>query len=175
MIVTLTWPEVAIGARIGESRTIRNRYAATAHRHGKPPGSDWTGDVEAACAEMAAAKGIGVYMPVTSTPGEDRDGDLGYGLHVRHSCRADARLILHKDDQDVGLFILVTGSAPTFTLRGFLEAAKGKDARWWTDPTGEDRSAFFIPQDQLHPIAGLVIPRPVTLPPDRPTAYERNV
>lgn len=174
MNVTLTWAEVAIGARVGESRCIRNRYAATAHRHGKPPGSDWTGDVEAACAEVAVAKGIGVYMPITSSPGDDRHGDLGFGLHVRHSQRDDARLILHKDDQDVGLFVLVTGAAPTFRLAGFLEAAKGKRDEWWTDPTGDERHAFFVPQDALHPIAGLVIPRPVTLPPDWPTAYERN-
>lgn len=174
MIVTLTWAEVAIAARVGEARTIRNRAKGNGHRHGKAPGADWTGDIEAACAETAAAKGIGVYLPVAVSPAEDRHGDLGYGLHVRHSERDDARLILHPDDQDVGLFTLVVGSAPVYRLAGFIEAVDGKREQWWSDPTGNDRPAFFVPQEALHPIGGLVIPRPVTLPSDWPTAYERN-
>lgn len=174
MKVTLTWAEVAIAARVGEARTIRNRAKGNGHRHGKAPGADWTADIEAACAEMAAAKGIGVYLPVAVSPDEDRHGDLGYGLHVRHSAREDARLILHRDDQDVGLFILITGSMPTFSMPGFIEAAKGKRDEWWADPTGDGRHAFFVPQESLIPIAGLVIPRPVRLPSDWPTAYERK-
>lgn len=174
MNVTLTWSEVAIAARIGEQRTIYNRAKGNGSRYGKAPGADWSGDIEAACAELAVAKGIGTYMPITTTPGEDRHGDLGFGIHVRHSERDDARLILHRDDQDVGLFVLVVGSVPTFRLAGFMEAAAGKTERWWADPTGKDRPAFFVPQTELHPIAGLVIPRPVPLPSDWPTAYERN-
>jgi hypothetical protein len=174
MKVTLTWAETAIAARIGEARTIRNRARGNGHRHGKTSGADWSGDIEAACAETAAAKGIGVYMPVAVSPDEDRHGDLGYGIHVRHSPRDDARLILHRDDQDVGLFVLVVGSCPVYRLAGFIEAEVGKQDKWWVDPTGDGRPAFFIPQDSLHPIAGLVYPRPVHLPPDWPTAYERN-
>jgi hypothetical protein len=175
MRVVLTWSEVAIGARIGEARTIRNRAKGNGHRHGKAPGADWSGDIEAACAEIAAAKGLGIYMPVTVTPDEDRCGDLGFGIHVRHSDREDARLILHPDDQDVGLFVLVVGSIPTFRLAGFMEAAAGKQDQWWADPTGNDRPAFFVPQSELHPIEGLVALRPVTLPSDWSTAYERNI
>jgi hypothetical protein len=172
--VTLTWSEVALAARVGEARTIRNRAKGNGHRHGKADGSDWQTDIEAACAETAAAKAIGVYLPVTVSPDEDRHGDLGYGIHVRSTPRAEGRLILHKDDADDGLFILVVGCSPTFTLPGFIEGAKGKDARYWADPSGEQRFAFFVPQADLHPIEGLVMPRPVTLPPDWPTAYERN-
>lgn len=175
MKVTLTWAEVAIAARIGEARTIRNRAKGNAGTmHGKASGTDWSGDIEAACAELAAAKGIGVYMPIATSAAEDRTGDLGYGLHVRHSERADARLILHPDDPDEGLFILVIGASPSFELPGFVEAADGKREQWWSDPTGKDRPAFFVPQTALHPIGGLVMPRPVNLPPDWPTAYERN-
>lgn len=172
--MALTWAEVAIAARIGEARTIGNRAKGNGHRHGKAPGADWAADIEAAAAEMAAAKGIGVYMPIAVSASEDRDGDLGYGLHVRHSDRDDARLILHPDDQDVGLFMLVVGRSPVYRLAGFIEAVNGKIERWWADPTGNDRPAFFVPQSELQPIRGLVIPRPVTLPPDWPTAYERN-
>lgn len=174
MRVVLTWAEVAIAARVGEARTIRNRAKDNGHRHGKADGADWGTDIEAAAAEMAAAKAIGVYLPIAVMPSEDRHGDLGYGLHVRFTPREDGRLILHPDDQDVGLFILVTGAPPVFTVPGFIEAADGKREQWWSDPSGAGRHAFFVPQAALHPIAGLVIPRPVNLPPDWPTAYERN-
>jgi hypothetical protein len=172
----LTWSEVAIAARIGEARTIRNRARGNGHRHNhpQPKAADWTTDIEAACAEVAAAKGLGVYMPITTTPEEDRFGDLGYGLHVRHSDREDARLILHPDDHDEGFFILVTGVAPVYALPGFIQGAAGKIEKWWSDPTGENRPAFFIPQNELHPIEGLVALRPIPLPPDWPTAYERT-
>lgn len=174
MIVRLTWAEVAIAARIGEARTIRNRAKGNGHRHGKAPGADWSTDIEAACAEVAAAKAIGVYLPIATVAAEDRDGDLGYGLHVRHSHRADGRLIVHRDDQDCGLFILVTGSAPAFEVPGFIEAATAKREDWWQDPSGEDRPAYFVPRDALIPIAGLVYGRPVPLPDTHATAYERK-
>jgi len=172
--VVLTWAEVAIAARIGEARTIRNRAKGNGHRHGKAPGADWTTDIEAACAEVAAAKALGVYMPVTTTPDEDRHGDLGYGLHVRSTQHDDGRLILHADDPDDGFYILVVGKAPTYELPGFIGGVDGKLDAHWSDPTGEDRPAFFIPQSDLIPIEGLVALRPVPLPPDWPTAYERN-
>lgn len=171
MNVTLTWAEVSVAARIGEARTIRNRAKGNGQRHGHADCADWSGDIEAVAAEMAAAKAIGVYFPVLAEA--DPDGDLGYGIHVRATARADGRLILHKDDQDGGLFILVTGTIPTFAVPGFVEAEAAKDDAFWTDP-GTGRPAYFIPQNVLHPIKGLVIPRPVTLPPDWPTAYERN-
>lgn len=170
----LTWSEVAIAARIGEARTIRNRAKGNAHRHGKAPGADWTTDIEAACAEVAAAKGLGYYMPIATSPDEDRLGDLGYGLHVRHSDRDDARLILHPDDQDEGYYVLVTGLAPVYVLPGFIQGAAGKVERWWADPTGQGRHAFFVPQSDLHPIEGLVALRPITPPSNWSTAYERN-
>lgn len=174
MNVCLSWAEVAIAARIGEARTLRNRAKGNGHRHGKAGGADWTTDIEAACAEWAAAKALGVYMPIAVSPEDDRHGDLGYGLHVRHSERADARLILHRDDADDGLFILVTGTSPTFALPGFLRGADGKLDRWWSDPTGNDRHAFFVPQSELHPTEGLIALRPVPLPSNWSTAYERK-
>jgi hypothetical protein len=174
--VVLTWSEVAIAARIGEARTIRNRAKGREHRHNHPqPGAaDWTTDIEAACAEVAAAKGLGVYMPIATTPDEDRLGDLGYGIHVRHSERDDARLILHPDDQDDGYYVLVTGLAPTYCLPGFIRGDEGKVERYWCDPTGKKRPAFFVPQNELHPIEGLVALRPLQLPPEWKTAYERT-
>jgi hypothetical protein len=174
--VTLTWAEVAIAARIGEARTIRNRANGNSHRHNHPqPGAaDWTTDIEAACAEVAAAKGLGYYMPITTTPGEDRLGDLGYGIHVRHTAVPTGHLILHPDDPDEGYFVLVVGEAPAYQLPGFLKGADGKDQRWWKDPTGTERHAFFIPQSELVPIEGLVAVRPINPPSDWKTAYERN-
>lgn len=162
MRITLAWAEVATAARVGEARCIRNRANGSSHRYGKAAGADWSGDIEAAAAEMAAAKATGRYWPIIAEP--DDWGDLGYGLHVRHTERPGGRLILHPDDPDDHFFILVTGSLPSFVVVGYLLAGAGKVEGNWEDPSDADRPAFFVAQRELDPIDDLIAPRPVPEP-----------
>lgn len=169
MKVTLSWAEVAVAARVGEARTIRNRAAGNAQRHGKAQGADWSGDIEAAAAELAAARVLGVYWPIVAEA--DSWGDLGYGLHVRHTAHENGCLILHKDDQPAHFYICVIGSVPTFNVAGFMLAAEGQQDSYWSDPSGQNRPAYFIPQSDLVPITGLVALRPINPPEGWPDAY----
>jgi hypothetical protein len=57
-------------------------------------------------------------------------------------------LILHKTDPDDKAFVLVTGTAPNFVLRGWIWGRDGKNEEYWRDPVG-GRPAYFVPQSAL--------------------------
>lgn len=148
--VTLDWNEVSIAARVGVQRMIRALARGRAPAHGGPGnGGDLTGwgvHIEGAAGEMAAAKIMGRYWPGNVEP--DYDGDIGPGLHVRSTPRADGSLILHPRDVD-GAFMLLTGCIPTFTMVGWIHSSQGKQERFWRDDVRAP--AFFIPQSELNP------------------------
>jgi hypothetical protein len=147
--VTLTWSEVASAGREGIQRRIR----AMARGRQLPGGWDhkrragrWDNDIESACAERAAAKGLGIYWPEGDMP--DYGGDLPGGWHVRSTDREDGSLLVYPDDPDGGRFVLIVGVAPTYRLAGWLYGREAKDAKW---ASGDRlaRPGFMIPQSCL--------------------------
>lgn len=144
--VCLTWSEVKFGAHIGADRRVDNLANGARDRWGISNDDRWDRDVEGACAEQAVAKYFGIYWV-----GGNKTEDVG-PYQVRATHRADGRLTLHPPDRDDKVFILVTGYAPKFRLVGWIMARDGKQAKWWTDPTGKNHPAWFVPQSALRPI-----------------------
>lgn len=144
MNVQLSWTEVAVAARIGETRYMRALAAGRVPAHGIPRAEAWGAHIEGACAELAAAKGLGVYWPMTIEP--DHGGDLGLGIHVRSSPRADACLILHDTDAD-GLYYLVVGETARWRVAGSARVPEARDRGYWRFDVRSP--AYFIPQDDL--------------------------
>jgi hypothetical protein len=83
-------------------------------------------------------------------PRPDYDGDIGEGIQVRHTHRANGRLILHPEDRDDHVFYLARGTAPAFEIVGFISGERGKSQEFWADP-GTGRPAYFIPDEHLIP------------------------
>jgi len=149
--VSLSWPELVVGAHAGCMRRVRKLSRGEGQgRHGRQAGEPWGRDVEAACAEMAAAKALGRYW--ADGAGEGDTPDVGV-YHVRHTHRADGSLILHREDPAHALFVLVLGTAPTFTLAGWLRAGDGQQPCYWTTYTG--RPCYMVPQADLHGMESL--------------------
>ena len=150
MDVTLTWHEAQTAAVTGITRRIRAKARARTEVYGSPKTDPWAIDIEAACAERAAAKATGCYWNQEVDP--DYPGDVGV-WQVRHTPRADGCLILHERDSDESVFILVTGTMPTYRVCGWITAHEGKQPAHWREDTG--RPAFFIPQAALRPMEEL--------------------
>ena len=132
---------------VGVNRRQAAMYASSPEPHGTPP-SVWDADVEGAAAELAVAKALNRYW--CGLDGSDRlVGDVD-GCQVRHSRRPNASLILHSRDLDDQRFILVVGSMPVLTVKGWLWGGEGKVDRFWRRDV--PRPAYFVPAGELRPM-----------------------
>lgn len=149
--VVLTPGECRIAAYTGVNRRLEAMAASRVEVYGKAAGGAyWETDLEAAAAELALAKALGVHWCGMDGPDKDT-GDVA-GAQVRHTKRENGSLICHDRDADDHRFVLVTGSMPAFTVRGWILGGDAKDKRFWRDRPAVPRPAFFVPQSALKPL-----------------------
>ena len=137
----LDWMEMFAAAMTGVMRQIKHRRKGDKHKWNATIAGGWERDIEGACAEKFAAKTLGLYW----FDGVGGATDIG-PCQVRHTPHLDGRLMLHPEDKDDEIFILVVGRAPAFELVGWCFGHEGKQQDYWSDPTGADRPAFFVPR-----------------------------
>ena len=146
--IQLTGSEMLLAGQAGVLRSIQHRVKNTKQRHGAQNGPyGWGMDLIGALGEAAVGKWSGRWwsgmgMGIAA-------GDVG-PLEVRCVDSPDRRLILHADDKDESPYILVVAQPPEFILKGWMLGREGKDERFWSDPTGKNRHAFFVPDEELH-------------------------
>jgi hypothetical protein len=115
----------------------------------------WSIDIEGVMTEMAAAKALGLpYTPVVGSL-DTEDGDIGPGLQVRGTRYNSGSLLIHASDIDDHKFILVTGVAPTYDVRGWIHARDGKVDKLWK--VYKNRGAYWVGQEWLKPISELKV------------------
>jgi hypothetical protein len=149
-LVTLTEQELMMAAQCGCARNIASvlKGSKPAHGFNKDEGI-WDIHINGACGEVAAAKYLGRYW--SPTVNTYHAADLGKKLQVRTRSRHDWELNIRADDDPEHWFILVTGTAPTYNVRGWLP---GREARIdaWLQNYGNRTPAWFVPQSALHDI-----------------------
>jgi hypothetical protein len=151
--VTLTPAELFQGALTGVLRRVQGLQKARRDRNGMDSaGMGWQVDVEGALGELAVAKALGHYW--SGNYGDTTAADVR-DYQVRYASKAHYRLVLHPDDDPDDIFILVTGAAPDYELRGWLPALLGQLEEYWEDPTGDNRPAYFVPQGLLRDMGDL--------------------
>jgi hypothetical protein len=149
MIVALTSAQLSMAAHVAVMRRIANQQNNVKPKYGAPTGiGSWEFDLNACAAEVAVAKHFNLFW--CGTVNDYGALDVGGLINVRQTHHAHGRLRLHPPDCDDVPFVLATGTNGTFNLRGWLFASEGKQQRWWCDPTGDARPAFFVPQHELH-------------------------
>jgi hypothetical protein len=156
MIIALTWAEMQIAYMVAGQRRIMNMKKRLPGKYGAPEkeGSEEL-DLIAARGEMAVAKALNLYW--SGTVGDYGAIDVGGCVEVRSRTKDWHALILHPEDQDDLPFVLADVSAPpNIRLVGWLYGKEGKSDRFWSDPSGKNRPAFFIEQKHLHPMNELI-------------------
>jgi hypothetical protein len=154
--IELTWPEVVMAATQGIFRQISAIKNKRADKYmDDSPG--WQTHIEGACGELAVAKFFDLFW--SGNYGRLRADDVG-PLQVRTTAHATGRLIIYRADADEKIFVLVTGRAPNFCLRGWIRAREGKRAEWLDDPLKQftnapERRAYYVPIAALHPMSEL--------------------
>lgn len=150
--VVLAPAELAMGAILGVSRQIGAIRAGKPDQHGLDPANGWSAHIEGALGEMAVARALGVYfLPTIGT--YKAGGDIG-ALQVRTRSRHNYDLIVRPGDRDGDVFILVTGVAPRYLVRGWCIGAEAKKERY-RQVYGGRPPAFFVPAGDLLPLDDL--------------------
>lgn len=147
MNVTLTWYEVALAGGVGIRRYAEAVRRSRLDKYGFS-GHPLMVHVEGALGEMAYAKAAGVYWD-GSVDTFKHGGDVG-AVHVRTRSRHDYDLIVRADDDPDAIYVLVTGSCPSYLVRGWI---RGRDAHRdeWQQRYGSRPPAFFVPAELLNP------------------------
>ena len=145
MDVQLTNFEILDAAAVGVQRQIQNIHQGARERYGAGNSQNWQIALEGALGEKALAKYLGIYWA-----GKGGVGNPDVGEHdVRTTAHPEGRLIVHPEDKDNRFIWLLTGVYGEYMVRGGILAKDAKHKRWWSDPTGKGRHAYFIHQERL--------------------------
>lgn len=104
-------------------------------------------EVIGACGEIALCKAMGWYWsPTVNT--FHYIADVKADIEVRATEESDGSLIFRDNDHDDRWYVLVTGVAPNFIVRGRIKGSDCKRDEWLRNPHGH-RQSFFVPQGAL--------------------------
>lgn len=156
MIVTLTWSEMMIAYQVAAQRRIMNMKKGLRGKFGAPEGDGSEElDIISTRGEMAVAKGLNLYW--SGSVGDYGAVDVGGLVEVRTRTKDWHSLIIHKEDKPESPYVLVDASRqPDMRLVGWMYARDAMDEKFWSDPSGKNRPAYFVPQDALRPMDDLV-------------------
>jgi hypothetical protein len=101
-------------------------------------------------AEMAVAKYLGLYWEPEFK--KKQPVDIKPDIQVRASVTLNARLLLHDEDRDTDKFVWVIKQGNTYTAKGWILCSEGKRLTRLTDPSGDDRPAYFVANEKLWPM-----------------------
>jgi len=129
--------------------TTRSNGYSDAHAFNGSPAESWGIHIEGAAAELAFALWRGLEWSEVAGDHHDVEGDVAH-VQIRSTPYSNGRLIVHRTDPDDAPFVLLTGAAPSFTVRGWIWGRDAKRDQWWLEQF--KRPAFFVPQDALRKI-----------------------
>ena len=144
LLIRLSDDEIQMAAQQATLRILQCRRDGAKHRYGAKDTETWQMGIEGALGELVIAKHFGIFWGKGSY-GTD---DVG-PYEVRQTPLAHGKLIIHPGDKDDKRYYLVTGVLGTYYIRGYMYARDAKNPKYWSDPQGTNRPAFFVPQSDL--------------------------
>jgi len=154
MIVTLSPEEVAMAASVAVHRGLEAIINNRQNNHGLK-GNAWTENIEGYCSELVVARALSVYYSAGAGKGF-KGADVADNVQVRWASQDSYRLIVRPADQTNDLYVLVTGIAPTFTIKGFMPGSLAKQQKYLDNPGNDRPDAWWVPQSDLFPVAELI-------------------
>lgn len=154
MIVYLTLAEIQLAYNVAGQRCCQNMKLEVKQRYGSLPEENAQIEVFSCRGEMAVAKYLNLFW--SGSIGDFKAVDVGGLVEVRTVDKKGRRLIVHPEDKDWPPFVFVDASdAPNINLVGWLYGYDAKQEKYWADPTGNNRPAYFVPQSDLRPMEDL--------------------
>jgi hypothetical protein len=144
LIIKLSDEEVMMAAHVGLARRLDSIHKSL-NRYKHAYKSEWSYDIDGACAELAVAKAMGVYW--SGHVGSFKDPDVA-NIHVRSTTRKDGHLIIRDNDPENFVYVLVITECPNYTIVGGISGRKAKNK----DKSDQDNTgapAWWIKQEEL--------------------------
>ena len=149
MNVDLNASEVLVAGYVGMRRnaeaTFRGRKSRFPERYA---GELWGNHIEAAHAELAVCKALGIYwgfgVNTFHAPDIHRTN-----MEIRWSGRSDLKI----RPDDSGVVVCVTGRCPSYRIVGWISAEDGKKDKWYH---AEHPPCYFVPHNALRDFKILV-------------------
>lgn len=131
-------------AMAGFMRNFHSRKLGWKHRNGsKQMAADWGNHIESAMAEALVAKTMKLFWyRVSDNPWAQ--ADVG-PYQVRHTLYDTGGLVIHTDDKDDEVFILVVGGYPHQQIVGWQHGCNCKRKVYWRD----EFNCYIVPQEDL--------------------------
>lgn len=133
---------------VGCMRAAQNRRRGRQQAYGATAANSEQCHITGAVGEACVAKFLNRYWLGVGT---FRGPDVG-GVQVRARSKASYQLILHKEDADDDIFVLVIACEGVGIVRGWIYGRDGKLDDHWADPAN-GRPAYFVPSEKLRPMS----------------------
>lgn len=146
---TLTWYEMEEVCRNALSREIESYKKGSKPRFkANTVVEDLVINVDASGAEMVVAKLLDKFWMAGVNRWAEHDVSTQLNVEVRHSTCANGHLVVYQKDIPERPYVLVTGTMPTYTVRGWKWGYEAKLAKW-QNHRYEDKP-FWVPQSELY-------------------------
>ena len=114
-------------------------------------GNGWTENIEGYGAELSVSKALNLYYSAGDGKGF-KGADVSEKIQVRWASQDNYRLIVRGADQTDYIYVLVTGEAPTYDIKGFMPGHIVKQDKYFSNPGNGRPDAWWVPQSDLKPI-----------------------
>lgn len=128
----------------GLARYIEARVNCRTPINGQNISSAAANNIVGAMAECAVAKAMGAYWCGEWLNHKAADAA---GYQVRHTEYKSGKLLLQPCDSDDEIYVLVTGTPPTFRVVGAIRCGDGKKDCYWDSSL--PRPCYVVPQASL--------------------------
>jgi hypothetical protein len=150
MKVRLSPEEVAMAASVAIHRGIDAIVHNRKNQHGFI-GNGWTENIEGYGAELAVSKALNLYYSAGAGKGF-KGADVSEKIQVRWASQDNYRLIVRAPDQTDHVYVLVTGEAPEYNIKGFIPGQYAKQDKYYSNPGNGRPDAWWVPQSDLKSI-----------------------
>ena len=157
LAIKLDWSELTIAANVGVLRQITNSWGKSKCGAISNP---WAIHIEGAAAECAVSKALNLYWNIGGKSNKYA-GAVG-GHEVRYTHRDSGGLVVYAKNDPARKYILVTGTAPEYIIRGWISGHDAQRAEYWQ--TSLKIPAHLVPQEALSDVRDLV-DHPIGHPP----------
>lgn len=152
MVITLDRHEIftAMHAAISRSISSVNSRQMRNMAHQTP----WERillDVEAAGAEVAVAKYLGVYWAPTFG---SNVVDINPNIDVKFTKHLTGRLLVYPEADPDRRYVLVTGAMPTYNIIGWIDGHDAKVDEFLDQPDRRRPPLYCVPQERLNKFHG---------------------
>jgi hypothetical protein len=150
MKVKLSPEEIAMAASVAVHRGIDAIVHNRKNQHGFI-GNGWTENIEGYGAELAVSKVLNIYYSAGAGKGF-KGADVADKVQVRWASQDNYRLIVRGPDNSEHVYVLVTGEAPEYDIKGFIPGKIAKQDKYYSNPGNGRPDAWWVPQSDLKSI-----------------------